>query len=209
MVVDGTGMGAGVLDRLVEMGVDAVGFFGGEKALETRRFGNRCGDGVGVPQGADRRALDIDPEDEALASDLGMIIYGYDSPGRIVLESKDQLRSRGESSPDYADAAIMAAVGDLMPDLGAFLDSLRKPKANLTSDLLKRAFSWPMLRGVDFYEEVFAACQREVADDEIVRTWTIIIESTEPDNLAERLTHRSGSAAGRHAEPGPVDPAGG
>jgi hypothetical protein len=52
--------------------------------------------------------VDIDPEDDKLAAQLGSIKCGIDSRGRIKIETKDDMRKRGLSSPDRADTAAMA-----------------------------------------------------------------------------------------------------
>ena len=48
--------------------------------------------------------IDIDPDDDKLAAQLGSIKWGIDSRGRIKIESKDDMRKRGLPSPDRADA---------------------------------------------------------------------------------------------------------
>jgi hypothetical protein len=39
--------------------------------------------------------VDIDPDDDKLAAQLGSIKWGIDSRGRIKIESKDDMRKRG------------------------------------------------------------------------------------------------------------------
>jgi hypothetical protein len=87
--------------------------------------------------------VDIDPDDDQLAADLQMLAWSMDSSQRIVLESKDVLRARGLGSPDHADAAAMAAFGDLVPDVWSFLEAaqgqpVRTTHHSLTKDLLDR-----------------------------------------------------------------------
>ena len=48
--------------------------------------------------------IDIDPDDDKFASQLGSTKWGIDSRGRIKIESKDDMRKRGLPSPDWADA---------------------------------------------------------------------------------------------------------
>jgi len=55
--------------------------------------------------------VDIDPDDDKLAAQLGSIKWGIDSRGRIKIESKDEMRKRGFPSPDRADAMAMAFAG--------------------------------------------------------------------------------------------------
>jgi hypothetical protein len=55
--------------------------------------------------------IDIDPDDDKLAAQLGSIKWGIDSRGRIKIESKDDMRKRGLPSPDRADALAIAFAG--------------------------------------------------------------------------------------------------
>jgi hypothetical protein len=55
--------------------------------------------------------IDIDPDDDKLAAQLGSIKWGIDSRGRIKIESKDDMRKRGLPSPDRADAMAIAFAG--------------------------------------------------------------------------------------------------
>ena len=55
--------------------------------------------------------IDIDPDDDKLAAQLGSIKWGIDSRGRIKIESKDDMRKRGLPSPDRADCAAIAFAG--------------------------------------------------------------------------------------------------
>jgi hypothetical protein len=43
----------------------------------------------------EQRDIDIDPDDDKLAAQLGSIKWGIDSRGRIKIESKDDMRERG------------------------------------------------------------------------------------------------------------------
>ena len=55
--------------------------------------------------------IDIDPDDDKLAAQLGSIKWTVDSRGRIKIESKDDTRKRGLPSPDRADAMAIAFAG--------------------------------------------------------------------------------------------------
>ena len=48
------------------------------------------------------------PADNQLMGELAALRYGYDSQGRIQIESKDSMRQRGLPSPDKADALMLA-----------------------------------------------------------------------------------------------------
>ena len=47
------------------------------------------------------------PDDDALHADLTSCGYKYDSSGRLLLESKQDMRKRGMPSPDSADAMAL------------------------------------------------------------------------------------------------------
>lgn len=114
MFIDVGGIGAGVYDRLKEMGygkvVVAVNF--GSAPQEPPKDG-------GGP--ANRRAemwmrskewleeiagVEI-PDDDALQADACGPGYRYDSHSRLILESKEHMRERGISSPDGWDALAL------------------------------------------------------------------------------------------------------
>lgn len=53
------------------------------------------------------------PRDEALISELTTPLYSFTSSGKIVVESKDDLKKRGVRSPDLADAFLLTFAGGL------------------------------------------------------------------------------------------------
>ena len=116
--IDVGGLGIGIYERLVEQGygdvINAVNF--GSKAIEPPPY-----DDSGKPSGGplNRRAelwsnmknalqgrFSI-PDDDALHADLTSCGYKYDFSGRLVLESKQDMRKRGMPSPDSADAMAL------------------------------------------------------------------------------------------------------
>lgn len=108
-VVDATGLGAGCFDRLREQGANVLAFNAGEKAHRPERFKNRRAESYWTLREQLREGLiDLDPDDDLLASQLLAIRWSTDSAGRTVIESKADARSRGVASPDHADALMMA-----------------------------------------------------------------------------------------------------
>jgi hypothetical protein len=109
-----------VFDRLMELGhsrsvVNAVNF--GGKPISPQPF-DEAGNPAGGP--ANRRAemwstmkevLERGrfslPDDEALQADLVSRGYKHRSDGKLLLESKDDMRKRGVPSPDLADAVAL------------------------------------------------------------------------------------------------------
>lgn len=120
MFIDVGGIGAGVYDRLVEMGygstVRAINF--GSAPLEPQPT-----DEAGRPKGGylNRRAemwgkskewleepggADV-PDSDSLQADACAPGYKYDSLTRVQLESKEDIRKRGMRSPDEWDAVAL------------------------------------------------------------------------------------------------------
>jgi hypothetical protein len=108
-VVDVVGVGAGVYDRLVELGIPVVPYNGGEAPFDKERFVNaRAEDFWNLREIFETGEVDIDELDDVLAAQLGSIKWTVDSRGRIKIESKDDMRKRGMPSPDRADTIAMA-----------------------------------------------------------------------------------------------------
>jgi len=114
IIVDVVGVGAGVFDRLVELGLPVAAYNGGEAPYERRpttkeRFVNaRAEDYWNLRELFENGEIDIDELDDKLAAQLGSIKWTVDSRGRIKIESKEDMRKRGMPSPDCADAVAQA-----------------------------------------------------------------------------------------------------
>lgn len=106
--VDEIGVGAGVLDRLVEIGIPACGVNVGAGARDKERFRNARAElfwSLRERLEAGDMALD---EDTALATQLNALRWRVDSRGRIELEDKAETKRRIGRSPDDADALMLA-----------------------------------------------------------------------------------------------------
>jgi hypothetical protein len=111
-IVDVPGVGGGVVDRLAELDLPVVPYNGGEAPIDKERFVNaRAEDNWTLRERFEQSEIDIDPDDDKLAAQLGSIKWGIDSRGRIKIESKDDMRKRGLPSPDRADTAAMIFSG--------------------------------------------------------------------------------------------------
>jgi len=116
--VDATGLGAGVYDRLAELGfaraVRPVNF--GAAASDGRAFANKrtemwaaLRDWLADPAGADI------PDEDGLHAELTAPGYRHDSQGRLLLERKEEVRARTGFSPDGADAAALTFAEPVRP----------------------------------------------------------------------------------------------
>lgn len=113
--IDCIGIGAGIVDRLLEIGYDMVeGVNVARTANDKDKFRN-----LRAELWHDMRewlAQDMPvqiPNTDEIQGDLTSLGYKFDSSARLLIESKDDLRKRGMKSPDTADAlALTFYVGD-------------------------------------------------------------------------------------------------
>ena len=103
-----SGAGAGVIDRLRQLGHDVVEVPFGGKATNPALFLNRRGE-MWFEVADWLRMGGAIPNDSALKQELATPIYWYDAAGRRVLEPKDDIKKRlqGGGSPDLADALAL------------------------------------------------------------------------------------------------------
>jgi phage terminase large subunit len=111
--VDVIGLGAGVVDRLKEMELPVVGINVGESAASDEKF-QRLRDELWWKGREWFGAKDcVIADDEALIAELTGPTYDYSSNGKIVVESKRDMKKRGIKSPNRADAFLLTLA---MPD---------------------------------------------------------------------------------------------
>ncbi len=106
--VDGTGLGAGVVDRLSQLGVPVIGVDVGGKARRPAQFADLRAEIFWEVARLLREDAAAIPNDPVLVGQLLALRYDVSSTGRIRLESKSKLRKRGVASPDRADALALA-----------------------------------------------------------------------------------------------------
>ena len=103
-----SGAGAGVIDRLRQLGHEVIEVNFGGKPVTDVRFANRRAEMWMTLADQVRAGLAI-PNDVALKVELATPTYSYDAQQRIIIESKDDIRKRlpGAGSPDIADALAL------------------------------------------------------------------------------------------------------
>lgn len=114
VAIDGGGVGGGVIDRLRAIGhdVDEVQF--GSRALDPRKYAQRRSELWGLMR--DWLKVGAIANDQELLDDLTGPEYGFTSTEQVQLEKKSDMKARGLSSPDVADAlAITFAVTPPLP----------------------------------------------------------------------------------------------
>lgn len=141
-IVDADGLGSGVFDRARELGLPISPFFAGRRAFNPKKFVNRRSEQWwGLRTLFEAGLIDIDPEDEDLHAQLGSIKWEMDSAGRISVETKKDMKTRGLPSPDRADTLMMvtAPMDDWTTSYSDPIDGLaHRDSGSLTSDLLTK-----------------------------------------------------------------------
>lgn len=128
MFIDVGGLGAGVVDRLKEMGYGKVtmGINFGEKALNPAKYINHRAEMWGLMRDWLKEAPVQIPDEDSLQSDLTTPLYSYDSNGRLKIEKKEDMKKRGLRSPDEGDALCLTFAFPVNPN---------KPKASSDYEL--------------------------------------------------------------------------
>jgi len=116
ILVDAVGMGAGVFDRLRELGLPVRDINTGNKAMDPDRYTNlrtelwfKAREWL---QTGTRAMPGDDPLLEKLQQELVSVKYGYDSSGREKAETKEEMKKRKLPSPNLADAFVLTFAED-------------------------------------------------------------------------------------------------
>ena len=116
--VDAIGLGAGVADRLRELGLPAYAINVSESPAMGDTYLNLRAElwykAKGWLEGRDVRL----PKDDRLKSELTTLRYTYTSSGKVKIESKADLKKRGVASPDAADAFVLTFASDAGTAIG-------------------------------------------------------------------------------------------
>jgi hypothetical protein len=103
--VDGSGIGAGVVDRLRQLGFSIVEVNGGNSSLNPRFLNKRA------EMWAEMKEFLISlcelPPDDRLKTELTSVQYSFTDKGRIRLQRKEDIMDDYGFSPDRADALSM------------------------------------------------------------------------------------------------------
>lgn len=104
--VDGVGVGAGVVDRMRQLGCNVVDCQAANKAIDAAHYVNKR-----MEMWADMRTwLESGgslPEDTELLDDLTAPTYHFTPDSKMALEKKEDMKKRCLASPDCADAVAL------------------------------------------------------------------------------------------------------
>ncbi len=127
IMVDVIGMGGGVVDRLRELNVPVRGINVAESPSMGDTYINLRAELWFKMRGwLEQRGSKL-PKNEQLIAELTSIRYSFASSGKMKAESKDDMRKRGLSSPDYADAVCLTLASDAATALGGKASTWGKP----------------------------------------------------------------------------------
>lgn len=132
--VDVGGLGAGIVDRLNELGHKEVvhGINSGSKPLDARKYINKRSElwGLGKEWFLDEPCQV--PDNDELHADLCNVKYKVDSVSRLKMEKKEEMKKRGVRSSDTADALLLTFA---LP--GTFFNNTsKKKKSEIARDLM-------------------------------------------------------------------------
>jgi len=111
--VDAVGVGAGVFDRLAELGQPSYGLISSAKAYEEEKYLNMRAEMWMIARDLFERQYEEGnvisiPDDPELVEDLTGMQYKIHSDGRLKVELKDDYKKRAGRSPDKGDSFVYA-----------------------------------------------------------------------------------------------------
>ena len=112
--IDSIGIGAGVVDRLHELGYSDIveGVNVARRALEPDKYKNLRAELWDAMREWLIQELPVQiPDSDELQTDLCNLGYKYDSSDRLQIESKEDAKKRGLLSPDTSDALMLTFYG--------------------------------------------------------------------------------------------------
>lgn len=113
--IDGGNMGAGVIDRLKQLGctnIFEVPF--GSAAMNRERYGNIRAEMYFKAKEWMEHGGAI-PDDAELKAELSKVEYKFDKRSRILLEPKDEVKKKTGKSPDLADGFVLTFAKPVQP----------------------------------------------------------------------------------------------
>lgn len=132
ILVDSIGVGAGVVDRLHELGLPVRGINVSESPAMGDRYRNlRAELWFKGKAWLERRDCKL-PRDEMLFSELVSPRYSVTSSGKIQIEGKAEMKKRGLKSPDKADSLMITFASEAFVAQTGYSERWDKPiKRNL------------------------------------------------------------------------------
>ena len=127
IMVDVIGVGAGVVDRLRELGLPVRGINVSESPSIKGTYANlRAELWAATKAWFEARGCKI-PESDALIAELSSVRYLFTSSGKMQIEAKESMKRRGLHSPDLADALVLTMASEAATAMGAASTAWSRP----------------------------------------------------------------------------------
>lgn len=106
--IDGVGVGGGVIDRVKQLRPDAniIDVVAGSTAHDSEKYFNKRAEMWGLVRDYLKAGAELPPDNELL-EELQAVEYGFSPKQQIQIEKKEDMKARGLSSPDVADALCL------------------------------------------------------------------------------------------------------
>jgi len=132
--IDIGGLGAGVYDRLLELGHQGiiVAVNSGQSPLDQNKYINKRAEMWGLMREWLAEVPVQVPDEDTLHTDLCGIKYKFDSNSRLVMEKKEDMKRRGLRSPDSGDALALTFA---LPD-NAVREVMRKRNEKIAQNIM-------------------------------------------------------------------------
>lgn len=145
--VDGGGLGAGVVDRLRQLNYRVIDVQAGSSPDDKEKYANKRAEMWGRMREWLKGDVQL-PDDDGLTSALTGLQYGYSNKMTIQLEKKEDMKKRGQASPDEADALAYGFAEPVRAHREVFLPhgySLREKMPGRRAGGLRRDLDWRVL----------------------------------------------------------------
>ena len=119
ILIDSIGLGSGVVDRAMELGLPVRGINVSEAPSMTGTYRNLRAELWYRARDWFAKKDCFLPNDINLINELAMVRYKFTSNGKLQIESKDEIKKRSAGrSPDLADAFVLTFAGSSVTALG-------------------------------------------------------------------------------------------
>jgi hypothetical protein len=115
--IDGVGVGAGVVDRVRQLrpSTNVIEVNAGSMPHDTAKYFNKRAEMWGLARDFLKAGAEL-PHDLELFDELQAPEYGFSPKQQIQIEKKDDMKARGLSSPDIADALCLTFAENIIKD---------------------------------------------------------------------------------------------
>lgn len=118
--IDGVGVGGGVVDRVKQLrpSANVIEVNAGGSPNDTTTYFNKRAEMWGLTRDFLKAGAEL-PDDSELQEELQAPEYGFSPKQQIQIEKKDDMKARGLSSPDCADALCLTFAENIIKDESA------------------------------------------------------------------------------------------